>query len=158
MPLRDARDIEEERHIRDAIRRTQRRTIMWSAVIAGIVTLFITRVTEQQQFNSQSDRSRQNCEFLNDRLKVSAARLDRDATDLDTGADNVLGNAHKKPPLRPFKFKGTAFEPFQKIILANALQSRLKAKQDREDATATRAGIKDCAQVFPHRSVFLGIG
>lgn len=143
-PLREARDIEEERHILHAIRRVRRRTVFMSVIAAGLISLFIGHAIEVDNNNKQADRSRQNCQFLNDRIKVSAIRL-------NSQADNVLGNDHHKPPIPPFKFKGTPFEKFQALIVT-------QAKQNRADAAVTLAGVKNCRKVFPHEKQFFFIG
>lgn len=143
-PLREARDIEEERHIKNAIMRERKRTIIYSIIAAGLISLFIGHAIDVDSSNKQADRSRQNCQFLNDGIKRAAQRLDQQAS-------QVLGNPNHKPPIKPLKFKGTAFEQFRPLILAQARQQRL-------DAAATVKGIKDCAEIFPHEKQFFFIG
>jgi len=143
-PLREARDLEEERHILNAIRRERRRTIFYSIIAAGLIALFIGHAIDVSSSNKQANRSRQNCQFLNDGIKRAAARLDQQA-------DQVLGNVHRRPPIPPFKFKGTPFEKFQALIVA-------QARQNRTDALVTRKGLKDCKDVFPHEKQFFFVG
>jgi hypothetical protein len=143
-PLREARDLEEARHIQHAIRRIQKRTILYSAVIAGAVSLFLGHAIEVDNNNKQAVRSRTNCQFLNDRIRVSGERLKEQS-------DNILGNAHHKPPISPFKFRGTPFEKFQTLIVN-------QAKQQRADARETLSGVKDCNKVFPKSKAFWFVG
>lgn len=149
-PLREARDIEEERHIAAAINRVRKRTVIQSIVAAGLISLFIGHAFEVEAANNQATRSRKNCEFLNDRLKVSAAR---DAAQ----ADQTLGNPNHRDkngnldPIAPLKIKGTAFEKFGPLIIA-------QAKQQRADAASTFKGIKDCNEVFPKQKKFFFVG
>jgi hypothetical protein len=131
-------------------RHERARTIVYSMLAAGFVSLFIGHFIEVDTNNAQADRSRTNCQFLNERVKVSGERLVE-------RADKTLGNPNHKDkngnpdPIPPLQIKGTAFEKFGPLIIANA-------KQDRQDGLANLQGVKDCKAVFPKQKHFWIVG
>jgi hypothetical protein len=112
-----------------------RRTIFWSILCAGIVALVIGRLIELDTLNQQANRSRKNCNLIQE-----DRRLQADTFALQ--ADQVLGNPHRKPPIKVFVFKGTPFKKFQPLIVAQAKANRRRAK-------VYYSRIEDCKKVFP---------
>lgn len=115
----------------------RKRTILLSIIAAGLVSLFMARAIEVETANEQVDRSRKNCEIVMDDFRARAETLEKES-------DQVLGNLGKEPPVHPIKLKGTAFEDFIPIIVA-------QAKDNRERAKEIRASIQNCNDVFPKR-------
>jgi hypothetical protein len=111
------------------------RTILYAAIVAGLVSLFIARVSEVQVYNDQVDRNRKNCQLVQEDRKAVGEFYDRQA-------DNVLGDAREG--IKPIKIKGTAFEDFGPLIVAQARENRRRA-----DLTLQR--VEDCAVVHPKR-------
>lgn len=131
--------------IKAARREGRVRTILYSAIIAGIVSLIVVRIGETQSYNEQVDRNRQNCQFQQDDLRDRADYLDEQA-------DGVLGN--KKKHIKPANFEippFSKFSDFKDVIVSQAVGNRKRA-------TATRARIEDCTKVFPRRNTIPLIG
>jgi hypothetical protein len=109
----------------------RRRTIFYSALVAGFVALLFGYFNDKDQ----AARSRENCQLIQDDRRVDYQRLTRQA-------DQVLGNDTVKPPIPAFKFEGTAFEEFKPLIVA-------QARTARTDAIQLRERFENCPRVFP---------
>ena len=134
-------------------RHERARTIIYSILAAGLVSLFIGHAFEVQASNDQADRSRKNCEFLNDRLRISAAK---DAAQADQTLGNPThtdknGNPAPIPPADFDKPPYEQFKGFKALIIAQAVQNR-------KDSQDTINGIKDCNEVFPKSNTFWIVG
>jgi hypothetical protein len=123
--------------IRTARSEGRKRTIIYSVVAAGVVSLFIARASEVQVYNDQVNRSRTNCNLVQEDRKTI-----RDY--YDSEADQVLGDP--KEGIEPIKIENTAFSEFGPLILA-------QAKEDRVRAGVYAKRIEDCNKVFPKRKV-----
>ena len=114
------------------------RVIMLSVICSGIVALGIIYVIELQARNNAVD----SCN-----LDMQSRALI--ASQYDEQADNVLGDPNETPPIKAFNFKGTPFEDFQPLIVA-------QAKANRRRAGELAGSIRDCSQLFP-RPRFFGV-
>lgn len=129
-----------------ARREGRARTLFYSALVAGLVALVIVRLSEVETDNDQIDRSRVNCRLIQD------DRRDRAET-LNNEADRVLGNQKhvdengNPDPIPPLNFKGSGFEQYRPLIVANAKQSRTRAR-------VILARIENCNRVFPKRKTW----
>ena len=135
--------------IRHARGEGRRRTIVLAVVASGLVSLFINNISETRQHNAQAERSRINCEFVNeDRLSIGRS--------LDEQSDNILGDMTEKDGdpdegVLPFQFEGTPFEDLKPLSVAQA-----RAQRERSRSYFRR--VEDCNEVFPKRSVIPFIG
>lgn len=126
-----------------AVRREGRkRTIVYSVIASGLVSLFIGRAIEVQGYNDQVDRSRKNCQAIQQDRRLDIATLQRQV-------DQTFGNPKKGIP--PFDFKGSGFAKFEPLVRAQARKAAL-------DAEAKRSRLENCDKVFPHRSLILFFG
>ena len=129
--------------IREARNEGRKRTIFMSIIASGLVSLFIGYAIEVSGSNAQVDRSRKNCENINHVVEIGLLGP------LDRQVDQTLGNAKKD--IKPFKIKGTAFEDFEPLIVAQAHQAQ-------RDAKDVRGLLADCEEVFKKRSPILFFG
>lgn len=121
----------------------RRRTIMYSIVASGIVSLFIGHLWERNSYNDQAERSRKNCELVNEDRRLAYEQL-------DSQSDNVLGDLGEMDgdpdeDVERFEFSGTAFEKFQPLII-------VQAQANRERSRLYLERIIDCDEFFPKRA------
>ena len=139
-----------ERRLRRAADRYLRfRTVMISVIVSGIVTLFIQGALERQTFNEQADRSRLNCQFVNDDRRTIGDSLDEQA-------DNILGDHSKldgdpDENIDPINLKGTSFEEFEPLM-------RIQARDNRAKSRLYYNRLEDCNKVFPKRGPIPFVG
>lgn len=126
------------KRILEAQNRVRWRTIFYSVVASGLVSMMLVRVSEVKIYNGQVGRSRVNCQIVQDDFQYRVRELER-------RSDRVLGNREKH--IQPLVFKGTAFAKFEQLIVADAFADRRRAQD-------LRARIQDCAEIFPKRSLF----
>jgi len=121
---------------------------MMSVICSGIVSLFLVNVVEVKSDNRQAERSRLNCESINDDRRDT-----RDS--LDQQADNVLGDettqdGDPNEDTKPADFNEgvyRSFKEFRPLIIAQAAQNRKRSRQYDER-------IVNCAETFPKRKTF----
>lgn len=133
--------------LQSARREGRLRTIFYSAIVAGLVSLAVVRVGDVQNFNSQVDRNRKNCQLLQDDRRDRALEAARQA-------QTVLGDPNHNPPIPPANFNSpefVAFRPLRKLLISQAKESRARSLR-------IEARVENCAKVFPKRSTFPIIG
>lgn len=128
-------------------RNERRRTILYSVIASGLVTLVLAHFIEVDTNNKQADRSRTNCHFINDRLKVSAERDKQQS-------DQTLGDPQANPPIPAADFSKPPYDSFKAFKALIILQ----AKQQRQQAADTLKGLKDCNETFPKEKHFWIVG
>lgn len=126
-----------------------RRRLWRQYVYAGLIAFVVSAITTFGYDRDSRDRVITNCESIQDDRRDRAEELRRDAGQLDKQADTVLGNPKSKPPIPPFKFKGSVFEEFEAIIVAGAKENREQAKSDRAEAKRIEERVEDCEKLFP---------
>lgn len=147
----DQDDPEVESRIEAARRQGRKRTIFYAALVAGFVALFFG----WQNDKDQVDRSRDNCELIQEDRKDRAKSVEESADRLTDEANQVLGhpgdpNADPpEPAVKPFVFKGTAFEEFEALIKKGALENRTEAVNNYNRAKEIRKRVENCEEVFP---------
>lgn len=124
-----------------ASRRGERtRTIIMCVAITGLISLFIGRAVEVTNSNKQQNRSRTNCVLAQRATLLTAQQF-------DDQADSVLGDESDKDgdpneKIKPLKIKGTSFEEFEPLIIAQARENRVRARE-------YQSLLRDCNEIFP---------
>lgn len=138
-----------ETRIEAARSQGRRRTIFYSAFVAGLVALFFG----WQNDKDQVQRSRENCRLIQDDRRDRAATVRENAEDLQQGSDFILGNPEADPPVLPADFNKQPFRSFRDVkalVIQQAIEDRASAAENFQREKDILSRIENCQKVFPN--------
>lgn len=125
----------------------RRRTVLYSAIVAGIISVIFVYWNDSDQVG----RSRDNCNSIQEDRKQHRDELHDDAKLYRDQAVSILGDPTAKPPKPPADFSKppySAFSDFKVLIVTQAKQNLLRATVADSRADKVNSRIENCNDVF----------
>jgi hypothetical protein len=130
----------------------RRRTLVYSIIAAGLVSWFFAYANDA----SQIDRSRVNCDFVQQDRRDRAESVLETARSLKRSSDFVLGDPKAHPVRLPADFTKDPFKSFASVkalVIKQAKEDRKTSKRNFERAKQIRKRIENCTKVFPRPNI-----